>query len=155
MPRTEDELMRQIKFWLWARFSIDTHSELLTFAMVVGAAAHLEFLSVAMLWAADGEPLPLDQYEPRMTLGQAVKELRARQLIDSVVIQKIDDICQLRNSLAHRGATYGIPTRGGSRGMYKGRHIFTDADGLNELVDDIDEATRVLGEWYKKNRATR
>ena len=154
MPRTEAELMRQIKLWLWTRFSIDTQAELLTFAMVVGAAAHLEFLSVAVLWAADGETVPLDQYAPRMTLGQAVRELRTRQLFDSAVIQKIDDISQLRNSLAHRDATWGVPIRGGSRGMYKGRHIFTDIEGLNELVDDIDEVTRVLGEWYHNNRAT-
>jgi hypothetical protein len=61
-------------------------------------------------------------------------------------------IAKLRNSVVHRGATYGVPflERDPSRGEYKQRHISTDPEGLRQLMDDMDAATKVTGEWIRK-----
>ncbi|HEX9871824.1 MAG TPA: hypothetical protein VGC99_25155 [Candidatus Tectomicrobia bacterium] len=67
-------------------------------------------------------------------------------------MERLEKIAELRNSVAHRGATYGIPFGEGdpSRGQYKGRHVFTDPEGLTQLMDDMDAATKVMGEWLRE-----
>jgi hypothetical protein len=32
----------------------------------------------------------------------------------------------------------------------RGGHVFTDPEGLRQLMDDVDAATKVMGEWLQK-----
>ncbi|MGE5304407.1 MAG: hypothetical protein ACM3TN_13935 [Alphaproteobacteria bacterium] len=78
--------------------------------------------------------------------------IRERQLLDPTTVERLEGIAELRNSLTHRGATYGVPFREGdpSRGDYKGRHVFTDSEGLRQLMDDVGAATKVMGDWLQQ-----
>jgi hypothetical protein len=62
------------------------------------------------------------------------------------------EFAKLRNSLVHKSGTYGIPFQEGdpSRSKYKGRHIFTDPEGLKQLMDDVDAATKVMGKRLRE-----
>jgi hypothetical protein len=112
----------------------------------------MEYLAVAVLWVADQKPTPFNEYQPKKTLGQAARLTRDGGLLDPDTVETLERIAELRNSVAHRGATYGIPFREGdlSRGEYKGRHVFTDPEGLAQLMDDMDAATKAMGEWLRK-----
>jgi hypothetical protein len=125
-------------------------------SFIIGVAAHLEFLAVAILWAADGKPLPFEQYQPKGTrgLGQFARLIRKRKLLDPTTVDNLKRIAELRNSVVHRGATYGIAFQEGdpSRGKYKGRHVFTDPQGLKQLMGDVDATTKTMGESLRKAR---
>jgi hypothetical protein len=133
------------------RFALNTNADLWVWTFVIGAAAHLEYLALAVLWVADEKPVPFEEYQPKRTLGQATRLIRERNLLDQAVVEKLEGVAELRNSVAHRGATYGVPFREGdpSRGAYKGRHVFSDPAGLEQLMDDVDEATRAMGAWLR------
>ncbi|MGH7827300.1 MAG: hypothetical protein ACREQ7_19245 [Candidatus Binatia bacterium] len=150
--KTEDELIGLIRQWMVIRFALNTNLDLWIWAFVIGAAAYLEYLALVVLWVADQKPTSFEQYQPKRTLGQAARLLRDRNILDPSTVAMLEEIAKLRNSLTHRGATHGVPFREGdpSRGEYKGRHVFTDSDGLNQLMDDVDEATKVMGEWLRK-----
>ncbi|MGH7843665.1 MAG: hypothetical protein ACREQW_00630 [Candidatus Binatia bacterium] len=145
-----EDLLDRIRQWMIVRFALNTDLDLWVWLFVIGAAAHLEHLAIAVLWVADQKPAPFDQYS-RKTLGQATQQIRERALLDLPTVEKLKAIADLRNSVAHRGATYGVPFRDGdpSRGQYKGRHVFTDPEGLKGLMDDMDAATKVMGEWLR------
>jgi hypothetical protein len=134
------------------RFALNTNIDLWVWLLVIGTAAHLEYLALVVLWVADQKPTPFEDYRPKMTLGQAACVVRQRNLLDSTTVATLEETAKLRNSVAHRGATYGIPFREGdlSRGQYKGQHVFTDPEGLKHLMDDVDAATKVIGEWLRK-----
>ena len=111
----------------------------------------MEYLAAAVLWVADQKPLPFEQYQPKRALGQAAQVIREKRLLDPTTVDQLEKIAKLRNSVAHRGATYGVPFHEGdsSRGKYKGRHVFTDPEGLRQLSDDINAATKVMGKWLR------
>jgi hypothetical protein len=146
-----DRLIEDVRLWMINRFAVNTDRDLWLWSFVFGTAAHLEYLAIAVLWVEDQKPSPFEQYYPRMTLGRAARLIREKNLLDVATLERLDSIAALRNSVAHRGATYGIPfLQGGpSRGEYKGRHIFTDLDGLRQLIDDVDAATEVMGQWLR------
>jgi hypothetical protein len=102
---------------------------------------------IAVLWVADQKPTPFEQYRPRRThgLGQVAGQIRKRDLLDLTTVDTLERVAKLRNSVVHRGATYGVPFREGnpSRGEYKGRHVFTDPEGLKQLMDDVDVVTKM------------
>jgi hypothetical protein len=133
------------------RFALNNDRDLWVWVFVIGASAHLEHLALAVLWVADQKPGPFEQYQPKRTLGQAARLISERNLLDPAIVERLEGIAELRNSVAHRGATYGVPFREDdpSRGEYKGRHVFTDPAGLQELMDDLDEATRAMGAWLR------
>jgi hypothetical protein len=116
-------------------FALNTEHDLWGWLFVIGAAAHLEYLAVAVLWVADQKPAPFNEYRPKRTLGQAARLIRERGLLDPDTVERLEGIADLRNSVAHRGATYGVPFRESdpSRGEYKRRHVFTDPEGLAQL----------------------
>ena len=129
------------------RFALNTNADLWVWMFVIGVAAHLEYLALAVLWVADQRPAPFEQYQPKRTLGQAARLIRERNLLDQAIVEKLEGVAELRNSVAHRGATYGVPFREGDpvRGAYKGRHVFTDLEALKQLMDDVDAATTAIG----------
>jgi hypothetical protein len=147
-----DNLLDRVRQWMIVRFALNTEHDLWGWLFVIGAAAHMEYLAVAVLWVADQKPTPFNEYQPKKTLGQAARLIRDRGLLDPDTVETLEGIAELRNSVAHRGATYSIPFREGdpSRGEYKGRHVFTDLEGLAQLIDDMDAATKVMGEWLRK-----
>ncbi len=149
---TWDGLLDLVRQWMIVRFALNTDRDLWAWMFVIGSAAHLEYLAVAVLWVADQKPTSFNEYQPKKTLGQAARLVRNRDLLDPATVETLEKVAELRNSVAHRGATYGVPFREGdpSRGEYKGRHIFTDPEGLKQLIDDVDAATQVMGEWLRK-----
>lgn len=150
---TWDSLLDLVRQWMIVRFALNTEHDLWGWLFVIGAAAHLEYLATAVLWVADQKPTPFEQYRPKRTygLGQVAGQIRKRNLLDLTTVDTLERIAKLRNSVAHRGATYGVPFREGdpSRGEYKGRHVFTDPEGLSQLMDDMDIATNVMGKWLR------
>jgi hypothetical protein len=149
-----DSLLDRVRQWMIVRFALNTDADLWVWVFVIGASAHLEYLAVAILWVADRKPTPFEQYQPKRAhgLGQVARLIRKKKLLDLTTVDTLERIAKLRNSVAHRGATYGVPFREGdpSRGEYKGRHVFTDPEGLRQLMDDVDAATKVMGEWLRK-----
>jgi hypothetical protein len=135
------------------RFALNSDRDLWVWTYVIGAAAHLEYLAVAVLWVADQKPKPFEQYERKKTLRQAARLMREKHLLDSAIVERLEGIAALRNSVAHRGATYGVPFQEDDpgRGQYKGLHVFTDPAGLLKLMDDVDEATTVMGAWLMRS----
>lgn len=150
-PHNVGNLLDRVREWMILRFALNTDQDPWVWLFVIGASAHLEYLAVAVLWVAEGKPAPFEQYSKR-TLGQAAYEIREKGLLDLATVDTLKRISELRNSVAHRGATYGVPFRDGepSRGQYKGRHVFTDPQGLSELMADMDAATMVIGEWLRR-----
>ena len=147
-----DGLLDRVRDWMILRFALNTDRDLWVWNFVIGAAAHLEYLALAVLWVADQKPSPFSDYQPKRTLGQAAHQIREKGLLDLATVERLKGIAELRNSVTHRGATYGVPFREGdpSRGQYKGRHVFTDPAGLAQLMDDMDAATKAMGEWLRK-----
>lgn len=147
-----DGLLDRVCQWMIARFALNADRDLWVWTFIIGAAAHLEYLAVTVLWIADQKPTPFEQYQPTKTLGRAAHQIREKNLLDPATADKLESIAKLRNSVVHRGATYGIPFQAGdpSRGKYKRRHVFTDPEGLRQLMDDVDAATKVMGEWLRK-----
>ena len=146
-----DNLLERVRGWMIFRFALNTDCDLWAWTFIIGAAAHLELLAVAVLWVANQKPTPFNEYQPKRTLGQATRLIRERGLLDSDTVGRLEGIAELRNSVAHRGATYGVPFREDdpSRGEYRGRHVFTDPEGLRQLMDDVDAATKVMSEWLQ------
>ncbi len=147
-----DSLLDRVRWWMIARFALNTESDLWVWAYIIGVAAHLEYLAFAILWVADQKPEPFEKYLTDKGLGKAARLLGKSKLLDSATVETLKRIAELRNGLAHRGATYGVSFQESdpSRGEYKGRHIFTDPEGIKQLMDDVDGATKVMGEWLRK-----
>jgi hypothetical protein len=147
-----DRLVDCVRQWMIVRFALNSGHDLWAWIFVIGATAHLEYLAVAVLWVADQKSGAFTDYQPKKTLGQAAREIRDRGLLDPATVKRLQGIADLRNSVAHRGATYGVAFRDGdsSRGEYKGRHVFTDPKGLAQLMDDVDAATKAIGEWLRE-----
>lgn len=126
-----NRLLDRVRDWMILRFALNTDRDLWVWVFVIGAAAHLEYLAVAILWVTGQKPTAFDEYQPKTTLGQAAHLMRERGLLDLATVETLERIAQLRNSVAHRGATYGVPFRDGAplRGEYLGRHVFTDPEG--------------------------
>lgn len=74
--KTEEELIGLMQQWMVIRFSLNTNRDLWTWVFVIGAAAHLEYLALAVLWVDDQKPTSFEQYQPTRTLGQAARLLR-------------------------------------------------------------------------------
>jgi hypothetical protein len=151
---TWDSLLDRVRQWVILRFALNTDHDLWGWLFIIGAAAHLEYLALAVLWVADQKPTPFEQYRPKRIhgLGQIADQIRKRGLLDLTTVDTLKRIAKLRNSVVHRGATYGVSFREGdpSRGEYKERHVFTDPEGLGQLMDDLDMATNTMGKWLRQ-----
>ena len=142
----EDDILRRIWHWMILRFALNTDRDWKVWMYIIGAAAHLEYLAVVILWESEGSLDPFESYLPKVTLAQAAAQIEHKKLIDSGIVQILRDVADLRDSVAHRGATWGIPFPAGNLGQYKGRHVFSDPEGLNQLICDVDEATDKMAE---------
>ena len=112
---------------------------------IVGVAAHLEYLAVAILWVHGGKPGRFQDYEDHLTLGQAISKIEGKGLLTPAIIDTVRAINRLRNSVAHRGAVSGVTVPGtAQRGLYKGGHVFTELEALRQVVSDAEAA---IGPW--------
>lgn len=122
-------------------------------AYIVGVAAHLEYLAVAILWVAAGKPGHFQDYEDCLTLGQAISKIKSKDLLDPAIIEAVCAINRLRNSVAHRGAVSGVTVPGDAQcGVYEGGHVFSDLEALRKLVSDANGAITIMGDWLRKQR---
>lgn len=136
----------EIGRYLRTMFSLSNQREQDTWLYIVGLAAELEFLALALLWLADGSPGLFEDYKGKLTLGLAADAIERRQLLNEASIETLKAVAQLRNSVSHRVAVYGVAVARPERalGMYKGRHVFTDLDALKGLGDDVHTAALAM-----------
>jgi hypothetical protein len=112
--------------------------------------AHLEYLAVTILWVAAQRPGRFEDYEDHMTLGNALKKIKVQGLLAPAIIDTVHAVNRLRNSVAHRGAVSGVTVPGtAQRGVYKGGHVFTDLQALEQLVTDARAATTAMVAWLQ------
>ena len=137
----DTELLRKISEWMTFRFALNTNAECKIWTFIVGAAAHLELLAVIILWEKERRPDSFDNYQPKISLGQAISKIEKESLLDAATVDTIKAVAHVRNSVSHRNATLGVSFPTSNVGLYKGRHVFTDPAGLQQLADDTDDAT--------------
>ncbi len=150
-----DDLLERINLqYMVPLFVLNSPRDKEVWQYVLGVAAHLEYRAVAMLWVVAGKPGRFEDYEDGITLGGAINKIKDKRLLDPATVENVRAIKDLRNSLAHRGAVYGVTHPGGrQRGLYKGRHVFTDLKAFRTLVDDADAAITAMGDWLKGQEA--
>ena len=140
-----DELLVEIGLSMEVLFILNNRRDKEVWQYIVGAAAQLEYLAVAILWVVAGKPGPFDDYEDRITLGRAILKIERKDLLPPDIIDTIRAINKLRNSVAHRGAVSGVTLPGElQRGFYKERHVFRNLDALRQLVADHKRAVKAL-----------
>lgn len=149
-----DDLLSKIGMYMEVLFILNSRRDKEVWQYIVGVAAHLEYLAVAILWIDAGKPSRFEDYEDHLTLGQAISKIESKDLLDSAIIEVVRAINRLRNSVAHRGAVSGVTFPGDAqRGVYKGGHVFTDPEALRQLAADADAAISVMGDWLRERRA--
>jgi hypothetical protein len=89
-----DSLLDLVRQWMIVRFALNTNRDLWVWTFVIGAAAHLEHLAVAVLWVADQKPTPFQPYQPKRTLGQTARLLSERNLLDSATVETLEGIAE-------------------------------------------------------------
>ncbi len=152
---TWDDLLSQIGCYMEVLFVLNSRRDKEVWQYVVGVAAQLEYLAVAVLWVAAGKPAAFEEFEGDLTLGRAANRIESKGLLDSTTVQTLRAASRLRNSVAHRGAVYGVTVPGPrDRGMYKGGHVFTDLGTLRLLADDTGAAVEAMGAWLRQREQT-
>lgn len=148
-----DDLLDKVRQWMILRFALNTEDDLWVWLSILGVAAHLEHRAVEVLWVEEGKPTSYEKYRPKMTLGGATDLIRKRNLLDLTTVGTLKKVADLRNSVAHRSATYGVSFLIGdpTRGKYKGHHVFTEPEGLKQLMDDADAATKSISDWLNQH----
>jgi hypothetical protein len=153
-----DDILPEIRGYMEVLFALSSSRDKEVWQYMVGVAAHLEYLAVAVLWIDAGKSVPFPEYEERLTLGQAASRIGALGLLDTTTVKTLQTVAQLRNSVAHRGAVYGVTVAGDDpehrRGVYKGGHVFSDAGALESLVSDTNAAISAMGPWLRARDAT-
>jgi hypothetical protein len=149
-PRWE-ALQETIHNWLVVRFGLTTPRDKDIWLYCIGTALELERLAVAVLWVDDGRPKSQYEYEKKMTLGDAHREIEKRGLLDPVTRTVLKDVADLRNSVAHRRqaifVTTPSPIAGQSVGEYKGYQVFMYREALDELIGDHEAAAQSMYDW--------
>jgi hypothetical protein len=82
----EDDILRKIWDWMIFRFALNTDRDWKVWMYVIGAAAHLEYLAVVILWESEGRLDPFESYVPKITLAQAAAQIEHKKLIDSGIV---------------------------------------------------------------------
>ena len=138
------------------KFILNSQREKEVWLAVIGLAAHLEDLAVAILFLREpSESKDFASYERALSLWQAAERLQHEGLLDAAIVKILQDVANLRNSVAHRGAAAGVTLPGDDaerpRGYYKGSHIFGDDPGaFRTLVDDVNAATEAMAVRFRE-----
>lgn len=149
-----DDLLGEIGVYMEVLFILNSRRDKEVWQYIVGAAAHLEYLAVAILWVAAQKPGHFEDYEDHLTLGNAIKKIEVQGLLAPATIDTVRAVNRLRNSVAHRGAVSGVTISGTSqRGLYEGGHVFTDLKALRQVVSDANAAITAMGEWLQRHGA--
>lgn len=153
---TWDEVLENVEAWLEATFILNSHPEKVVWMAVIGFAARLEYLAAAVLWVNAGQRGVFEEYQERMTLGKALRELELEQVLSESTLTGLQHIWKLRNAVVHSSATYGlsIPQRSiSSRGLpdFDGRNIFKDPDAFAAFRSDVDDAIGEMVAWLRAN----
>jgi hypothetical protein len=151
-----EDLLGQIGVYMEVLFVLNSRRDKEVWQYIVGVAAHLEYVAVAVLWIEAGKPGSFPEYEEKLTLGQAAQRLGQKGLLDTTTVETLKKIAGLRNSVAHRGAVYGVTIAGDEhvRGIYKSGHVFSDPGALRKLVNDANAAINAMGDWLRAHGAT-
>jgi hypothetical protein len=74
-----------------------------------------------------------------------------RAMLDGNVLDDLRAISDLRNAVAHRVSVFGLTgdpwDRRIKRGLYTGRHVFSDPGALRQLVDEASRAAEACYRW--------
>ena len=149
-PPSWETLQSIIHHWLIARFGINSARDKDVWLFCIASAMELERLAVAVLWIDDGRPKAFDEYEQKMTLGLAHREIEKRGLLDAVTRQILREVSELRDSVAHRQAIFVTahpPIEGQAVGEYKGHHVFVYREALDQLIWDHGVAAAAMYRW--------
>jgi hypothetical protein len=146
-----EELRLTVELWMWGITTLNSVLERTAFDFAIVGAAQLEFEAVALLWAAQNEPLPWADFETKTTLKVAAKGLRALNLIsDSAVIDRLEDIADFRNDVVHRrAAQYGVMS---VRYSARSLDIFGDLLAFKQFVWDVERTRAVIREERNRHR---
>jgi len=147
----ENTLLKRMWQWMIIRFALNTDRDWKVWMFIIGAAAPLEYLAVVILWEHDGKRESFENYLQKLTLAQLATQIEQNQLLNAATVQILRDVAVLRNSVAHKGATWGIPFQKGQMGQYKDGHVFTDPAALESMVDDVDDATNQINRWSRNH----
>lgn len=128
-------------------FCLSTWGDKEIWQFIVGVAARLEYLAVAVLWSHSGKRRPWVEFENRLTLGKATVQLAQKGLLSADTVARLCAIADLRNRVVHRSAMYGVPMVA----VYKGTNVFRDDDALAELVEDSDRTVKDMAKWLEDN----
>jgi hypothetical protein len=141
-------LLTEIGVYMETMFVLNSRQDKEVWQYIVGIAAHLEYLAVAILWVASGKSCPFEEYEAKLTLGQAIGKIEEQGLLPQTIVDTVRRINNLRNSVAHRGAVSGVTVPGNdNRGIYNGKHVFTDLEALKQVADDHKTAIEAMGAY--------
>jgi hypothetical protein len=71
--------------------------------------------------------------------------VRAKSVLAPATIDTVRAMNRLRNSVAHRGAVYGVTVSGTAQGgVYKGGYVFTALQALKQLGTDANAAITAM-----------
>jgi hypothetical protein len=73
-----DHLLGEIGVYMELLFILNSRRDKEVWQYIVGVAAHLEYLAVAILWVHGGKPGRFQDYEDHLTLGRLLARLRGR-----------------------------------------------------------------------------
>jgi AraC-like DNA-binding protein len=136
-----DDLLSEIGCYMEVLFALSSrHKEVWQY--IVGIAAHLEYLAVAVLWIDAGKPGSFPEYGERLTLGWAASRLGERRLLDEATIDTLRAVWKLRNSVVHKSAVSGITVAGDD---YRGGNVFSD---LTVYSSQVSAALDYLADHY-------
>jgi len=145
-----DGLRTKIGVYMETLFVLNNDQDKEVWQYILGIAAHLEYLAVAILWVASGRPCSFEEYEDKLTLGQAIKKIEEQSLLSMTIVDIVGRINKLRNSVAHRGAVSGVTVQGNTnRGLYNGKHVFTDLEALKQVAVDHKTAVEAMVAWLQ------
>lgn len=148
-----DQLLSEISLYMEALFVLNSTRDKEVWQYVVGVAAHLEHLAVAILGIEAGRPVRFSEYARNMGLGQAAERIGQKGLLAPATVETLRAVARLRNSVVHRDAVYGVTILGDDvqrqRGLYEGGHVFSDPAALRRLVDDANAAIIAIENWLR------
>jgi len=94
-----DEWVAEVHRFVRGTFVLATDRKNAVWQYIMALAAELEYLTVVTIWLADGKPVPLEDYEARLTLGLAARRVEDRQLLETATVETLMAVAHLRNNV--------------------------------------------------------